>query len=129
MLNAAENERKDEGMSIGKALGGMFAEAFGGGDKIDSKKKTIISNFPIPTTKNDILEFLSLAIPNAKKAGNFFTSGSFNSPANHRNKLHNDFVTVWKAKCEQIIMKARFSMKEDEKTLEQIEGYAKEIGL
>jgi hypothetical protein len=129
MLNAAENERKDEGMSIGKALGGMFAEAFGGGDKIDSKKKTIISNFPIPTTKNDILEFLSLAIPNAKKAGNFFTSGSFNSPANHRNKLHNDFVTVWKAKCEQIIMKARFSMKEDKKTLEQIEGYAKEIGL
>lgn len=129
MLNAAENERKDEGMSIGKALGGMFAEAFGGGDKIDSKKKTIISNFPIPTTKNDILEFLSLAIPNAKKAGNFFTSGSFNSPANHRNKLHNDFVTVWKAKCEQIIMKARFSMKEDKKTLEQIEDYAKEIGL
>ena len=93
------------------------------------KKKTIISNFPIPTTKNDILEFLSLAIPNAKKAGNFFTSGSFNSPANHRNKLHNDFVTVWKAKCEQIIMKARFTMKEDKKTLEQIERYAKEIGL
>ena len=59
----------------------------------------------------------------------FFTSGSFNSPANHRNKLHNDFVTVWKAKCEQIIMKARFSMKEDKKTLEQIEDYAKEIGL
>ena len=131
ILNDAENERKDERMSFGNALEGMFAKSFGldSGNKVDSKKKTIISNFPIPTTKNDILEFLSLAIPNAKKAGNFFTSGSFNSPANHRNKLHNDFVTVWKAKCEQIIMKARFTMKEDKKTLEQIEGYAKEIGL
>lgn len=131
ILNDAENERKDERMSFGNALEGMFAKSFGldVGNKVDSRKKTIISNFPIPTTKNDILEFLSLAIPNAKKAGNFFTSGSFNSPANHRNKLHNDFVTVWKAKCEQIIMKARFTMKEDKQTLEQIERYAKEIGL
>jgi len=127
MLNDAEDQRKDEG--VGNAIGSFFRGAFDVTSAIDSKKKTIISNFPIPTTKNDILEFLSLAIPNAKKAGNFFTSGSFNSPANHRNKLHNDFVTVWKAKCEQIIMKARFSMKEDKKTLEQIEGYAKEIGL
>jgi DnaJ-domain-containing protein 1 len=129
MLNDAENERKDEGMSVDKALGKMFSEAFGVGDKVNSKKKTIISNFPIPTTKNDILEFLSLAIPNAKKAGNFFTSGSFNSPANHRNKLHNDFVNVWKTKCEQIIMKARFSMKEDKKTLDEINNYAKELKI
>ena len=125
MLNDAENERKDEGMSVGKALGGMFANAYGlgGGDKVDSKKKTIISNFPIPTTKGDIVEFLSLAVPKAKTAGNFLTKDK------PENKGHNNFVNVWKTKCEQIIMKARFSMKEDKKTLEQIEDYAKEIGL
>jgi hypothetical protein len=75
------------------------------------------------------LEFLSLALPNARKAGNFFTSGAFNSPANERNKLHNEFVPIWHAKCEQIIMKAKFSMKEDKKTLEEIMQYAKELGI
>lgn len=133
MLDDVESGRKeDSGMSVGKALGGMFAKAygFGGvGDKVNNRKKEIIKNFPIPTTKDDILEFLALAIPNARKQGNFFTSGAFNSPANERNKLHNEFVPVWKGKCEQIIMKARFSMKDDKKTLAEIENYAKEIGI
>ena len=35
MLNACENERKDEGMSIGSAVGGMFAKAYGlGGGEV-----------------------------------------------------------------------------------------------
>lgn len=125
MLNDAENERKDEGMSVGKALGGMFANAYGvgGGDKVDSKKKTIISNFPIPTTKDDIVEFLSLAVPKAKTVGNFLTK------SHPENRGHNDFANVWKTKCEQIIMKARFSMKEDKKTLDEINNYAKELKI
>lgn len=125
MLNNAENEREDEEMSVGKAIGGMFANAYGvgKGDKIDRKKKTIISNFPIPTTRNDIIEFLSLSVPKAKSVGNFFTKSQ------PENKGHNDFVNVWKSKCEQIIMKARFSMKDDKKTLEHINNYAKELKI
>ena len=122
MLNACENERKDEGMSVGSALGAMFAEALGG-DKIMEKKKSIISGFPIPNTKDDILEFLSTAIPNAKKKGNMFTK------ENPENKSHNNLAPTWKSKCEQIIMKAKFSMKEDKKTLEEIMAYANELGI
>lgn len=133
MLDDVESGRKDdEGISVGKAIGGMFAKAygFGGvGDKVNNRKKEIIKNFPIPTTKEDILEFLALAVPNARKQGNFFTSGAFNSPANERNKLHNEFFPIWKGKCEQIIMKARFSMKEDTKTLTEIENYAQQLGI
>lgn len=133
MLDDVEEGRKDdEGMSVGKAIGGMFAKAygFGGvGDKVNNRKKEIIKNFPIPTTKDDILEFLALAIPNARKQGNFFTSGAFNSPVNERNKLHNEFIPVWKSKCEQIIIKARFLMKDDPKTLQEIEHYAKEVKI
>lgn len=125
MLNDAENERKDEGMSVSKAIGGMFANAYGlgGGDKVDRKKKTIISNFPIPTTKEDIIEFLSLAAPKAKTVGNVFTKQQ------PENKGHNDFTNVWKTKCEQIVMKARFSMKDDQKTLDEINNYAKELKI
>ena len=121
MLNSAEAEREDQSnMSqfMGQLTGGMA-----GLDRIGKKKKEIISNFPIPTTKDDMLEFMSLALPKSRKIGNFFTA---NQP---ENKEHNTFVPVWKAKCEQIVMKAKFSMKEDKPALAQILSFAKEIGI
>ncbi len=125
MLNEAENERTEDGMSVGKAIGSLFAKAYGlgGDDRILSKKKTIISNFPISTSKDDILEFLSLAVPMAKVKGNFITRND------ESYKVHNDLVPTWKSKCEQIIMKAKFSMKEDKKTLDEIMQYANELGI
>jgi len=128
MLNDAEDMRKEDSNSNNplKAMGSFYAKSFSGltgPGKVDKKKMEIISNFPIPTTKNDILEFLSLAVPKAKQKGNFLTKN------NPENKTHNEFVPVWKTKCEQIIMKAKFSMKEDKKALEEIMQYANEIGI
>jgi hypothetical protein len=128
MLNDAEDGRTEDLNSNNplSAMGNMMAKqmtaSFGPG-KVDKKKMEIISNFPIPTTKNDILEFLSLSIPKAKQKGNFLTR------MNPENKAHNEFVPVWKTKCEQIIMKAKFSMKDDKKALEEIMHYANEIGI
>lgn len=128
MLNEAEDMRKEDSTSsnplsaIGSLMAKQMASGFGP-DKVDKKKMEIISNFPIPTTKNDILEFLSLAVPKAKQKGNLFTKN------NPENKTHNEFVQVWKTKCEQIIMKAKFSMKEDKKALEEIMQYANELGI
>lgn len=122
MLDEVEETRKEQ--SAGRLIIDAFSKAYGvGGNKTDRRKKEIIQNFPIPTTKEDILEFLSLAVPNARKIGNFFTS------KNDENATHNDFVPVWKAKCEQIVMKARFSMKDDKETLRQINEYAKQLKI
>lgn len=128
MLNDAEDNRKEDSDTSNplKAIGSFYAKSFSGltgPGKVDKKKMEIISNFPIPTTKNDILEFLSLAVPKAKQIGNFLTKN------NPENKAHNEFVPVWKTKCEQIIMKAKFSMKEDKKALEEIMQYANELGI
>ena len=123
MLNACENDRKEESNSITGAFGSLMAKGLGQGDKVTEKKKSIISGFPIPNTKDDILEFLSLAIPNAKQKGNMFTKQQ------PENKSHNDLAPTWKSKCEQIIMKAKFSMKDDKKTLEEIMSYANELGI
>ena len=128
MLNDAEDNRKEDSDTSNplKAMGSFYAKSFSGltgPGKVDKKKMEIISNFPIPTTKNDILEFLSLALPKAKQIGNFLTKN------NPENKAHNEFVPVWKTKCEQIIMKAKFSMKEDKKALEEIMQYANELGI
>ena len=36
---------------------------------------------------------------------------------------------AWREKCVQVIMKARFSMKDDPDTLAEIEKYAKELKI
>ena len=123
MLNACENDRKEESNSIIGAFGSLMAKGLGQGDEVTEKKKSIISGFPIPNTKDDILEFLSTAIPNAKQKGNFLTKQQ------PENKSHNDLAPTWHSKCEQIIMKAKFSMKEDRKTLEEIMAYGKALGI
>jgi hypothetical protein len=38
-------------------------------------------------------------------------------------------VPVWKTKCEQIIIKAKFALKDDPKTMEEINYYAKELEI
>ncbi|MDB4649451.1 hypothetical protein OAF64_05605 [Crocinitomicaceae bacterium] len=124
LLTEAEGERKEEPDTILSSISNVFAEAFSDGpSKVDRQKMEIISSFPIPTTKADMLEFLSLAYPKAKQAGNIFTRNS------DKNKLHNEFAMVWKNKCKQIIIKAKFSMKEDPETLNEILHYAKELDI
>ena len=126
LLNEAEEDRQSDPNSIFSSFGKVFSESFShitGPNRVDRKKMEIISTFPIPTTKQDILEFLTLAYPKAKTVGNFFTKNT------NENKLHNQFVLVWKNKCEQIIMKAKFSMKDDKETLNQVLFYAKKLGL
>jgi len=90
-------------------------------DDISRKKAQLITSFPVPNTKEDILEFLYQALPQTKVNTRFF------SP---RPSASERFVAnAFKQKCEQLIMKARFSMKEDKKTLEEINNYAKEFGI
>lgn len=118
MLNEVEGQRKEKGV-----LGQLLVNSGHMSDATDSKKRTIISSFPVPNTKEDILEFLSLALPLAKKKGNFISS------LDEKNRPHNSFVPIWFAKCEQIIMKARFSMKDDKKTLDEINSYAAQLKI
>lgn len=120
LIEAEANSKEDaKGLlgGLGRAYGDMFSRSFGG-TKDTRKKKAIIQNFPIPNTKDDILEFLTLALPLAKKPKFFDTS-----------KERYEMYPVWKAKCEQIIMKARFSMKDDPETLAEINEYGKQIGI
>lgn len=120
MLNQVEAESREDNSSLvgglGRMYGDMLSSSFGG-NKDTRKKKAIIQNYPIPTTKDDILEFLSLAVPLARK------------PKLGSDDRYTRMYEVWHAKCEQIIMKAKFSMREDKKTLEMIAEYANELKI
>lgn len=117
MLNKVESYEKESPSTIKDVFVNMLD--FDDDDETKTrKKKTIIQNFPIPTTKDDILEFLSLAVPLARKPGIF-----------SKDPMAKDMYPVWKAKCEQIIMKAKFSMRDDKRTLDMIKEYADELKI
>ena len=84
------------------------------------RKLSFISTFPIPNSKEDILEILAIGTPEAKRKLSFMEKVQ---------QSKGKMKKAWLAKCEQIIIKARIAMKEDKKTLEQIEVYAKDLGL
>ena len=97
----------------------------GGEAKRLQKKKQIIANFPIPTTREDLLEFLSMGVPLAQTKGNFFMRRNQSS----ENYEHDQLSSAWKSKLEQVLMKARISMKDDKATLAEIEHYAQELKI
>jgi len=109
-LEALENQKK------GTLWGAIKDES------IDKQKVSLINGFPVPTTKEDILEFVSMAAPLAKPANKLMIFTDLDAG-------QYGVAKAWKSKCEQVIMKARFSMKEDKATLAEIERYAKELKI
>lgn len=116
-LEAILNENMLGSDTESKELG-VFARMDKVNDIAHKQAQTIV-NFPIPNTKEDILEFLSFALPKAKPRS--FWANNING--------EDTIQPAWRTKCEEIILKARFAMKEDKKTLEEIERYAKELKI
>ena len=81
-----------------------------------AKQESLIQQFPIPTTKEDILEFLTMSIPLSKKILPEKSFGFLPRPLGPVEQAQNRMSDVWLSKAKQVIMKARFSMKDDKKT-------------
>ncbi len=88
-------------------------------ERIGKRKASVVSGFPVPNTKEDILEFLSMAVPEASKKPNFMLMQTGVGI----------LYKAWYSKAEQVVMKARFSLKDDKRLLEEINNYAKELGI
>jgi hypothetical protein len=88
-------------------------------ERVKKRKASVVSGFPVPNTKEDILEFLSMAVPEAGKKPNFLMMQT----------AAGALYKAWHSKAEQVVMKARFSLKEDKRLLEEINHYAKELGI
>ena len=86
---------------------------------IAKRKEKLLTGLPVPNTKEDILEILSMGLPEVQKKLSW----------NERLGFHpkNILKKAWLAKCEQVIMKAKLSMKNDETTLLEIKNYEKQL--
>jgi hypothetical protein len=91
-------------------------------EKIHSRKVQIISNFPVPNTKEPLIEFLTLGISKA-----ILIKKSFFSKLTSTEEEHNALVPAWKSKIEQVVMKAKMSMREDKALLADIEKMVSDL--
>lgn len=92
------------------------------GKRIHKKKIELISIFEVPNSKEEILSFLSIAISEASK----------NIPFNlvlGGNKEIKEIKSAWFTKSKNLIFKSRLLFKDDKKTLDEIENYAKQLGI
>lgn len=55
-LDAVEATRKDNGSIVGSIVS-FYSKGFGLSNKVDARKQEIIRNFPIPNSKEDLMEF------------------------------------------------------------------------
>ncbi len=115
-LQKVEEEERTRPRGWVEKLDGELAVA----KAVANRQKSIIASFPVPNAKEDLLEFLSVAsAESSKKLGLFIAA------------IHPDAIlkNAWRAKCEQIILKARLTFKDNKETLEEIEMYAKQLGI
>ena len=98
-----------------------------------ARQLELIKNFPVPNTKEDILEFALLASQQVKSFAKSQSSrlnmttaqygerGVFGRITGTANKVsREDFYIAWKDKLEQVQLKAEFAFGEDKRGFEQI---------
>jgi predicted RNA-binding Zn-ribbon protein involved in translation (DUF1610 family) len=120
-LYEALNEAANSDIKL-TGITALFGDPYQKERAIANKKITIISNFPVPNSKEDLFEFLILAISEIGKPLTFMQRFQMENP----DRL---VINSWKAKSEQVIRKARMSFKDDKKSLAEIEVYAKQLGI
>lgn len=89
--------------------------------KVEKRKRTIILSTAVPNTREDILAFLTAAVPQGKdrkagksKLGRIFT-------------FESALEKAWRNKAEQLIHKARISLAEDKATMREIDKLENEL--
>jgi hypothetical protein len=80
----------------------------------DVKKEELIINFPVPNSREDIIEFITLSLSKIQTL-------NIIQRLSEEGKYTNKWNEIWKKKCEQIYSKAKLSMSDDQKTLRNLE--------
>ena len=80
----------------------------------DSRKEEMIMNFPVPNSREEIIEFISLSISKIQKISIF-------KRFNEEGKYITKWNSIWNKKAEQVFVKAKLSMTNDKSTIQYLE--------
>lgn len=79
----------------------------------DSRKEELILNFPVPASREEILEFLTLA-------SSRINSNTYFNAFSEETKYKDTWNKIWLKKIEQIHSKASMAMKNDKKSFDDV---------
>lgn len=119
-------EIEQSGSKRNAALLSAFSDTQSENSEVLQQKCDLIKNFMVPLNKGEMLSFLSIAIPHARKSTD---NKTFMQKLLSSNKEPDKLSEAWKIKCEQLIVQARFAMNEDAKTLREINEYAAQLKI
>ena len=92
-------------------------------------RAVIIANFPVPNTKEDLVEFITMAIGNSKKLSqgekNEYFVRTFGKTANEDYR-END-IKAWAAKAKSIILKTKLIYSDDANMISSLNTWEKEL--
>ena len=80
----------------------------------DTRKEEMIMNFPVPNSREEIIEFITLSVSKTQ-------SISILKRLGEEGKYLAKWNLIWKKKAEQVFTKAKLSMKDDKATIQSIE--------
>ena len=80
----------------------------------DAKKEELIMNFPVPNSREEIFEFLNLALSKINKI-------SYMNLSTEKGKYTSAWNEIWLKKIDQINVKAGLSMKNDKKNYAELQ--------
>lgn len=100
-----------------KRIDGLFTDEDDRADYIEEERGRLmcqcIRNFPLPTTKGDLLEFISYAVPQAISNSGFFGNV--------------DLKNAWKSKANEAIAKSKIVLQKDPDSLAIVEEYERQL--
>lgn len=80
----------------------------------DTRKEELIMNFPVPNSREEIVEFITLSVSKIQ-------SISFFKRFDEEGKYLSKWNSIWKKKAEQVFNKAKLSMTDDRATIQALE--------
>lgn len=80
----------------------------------DSRKEEMIMNFPVPNSREEIIEFITLSVSKIQTI-------SIIKRFDEEGKYITKWNSIWKKKAEQVFTKAKLSMTDDKATIQSIE--------
>lgn len=127
-LEEAEGDRGNVKGTLVNAGSNMLSNVMSSGwnkaeslDHTTKRKVEIISSFPLPSEKNDIIEFLALVVPKAKQVLGLFPKAKTDS----EKAIGKAFLQ----KSEQILIQANLKFKDDISLMNELRGYANELKI
>ena len=95
------------------------------------ERATIISDYPIPNNKEDLIEFISISVGNSRELSieerNSYVINVWNGKKNPQITMRDNEIKAWQGKAEAAIMKAKLLFSDNSSILQHLKKFEEQF--